>query len=413
MQKTHFVTHEAHRQETRVYQVDIDFRNAFNAMSQAALWHVMNIFHIPDVDLLEKIYDSATVRLAPNYVESVTVTFNTGVAQRSITSPELFYIFINVLLRMLTVTEQNQGISHVLKIGKNQEDSSQDANHGFQFNKIGFIDDFSIFAETPEGMQTLLDLVQEFTARCVLLCFINPILENCYCPGVSSCQQWHGDRRMKTFLLVMDKDRKRRESMPAPDLRINGERVKTLDINDTCRYLGYWGTGNGDMSVTREVVRGKARVARDLIKSHPLTPELSAELFAQKGVGAFRFSAALIEWSQSELESLQKIWVQAYKNAWHVPWSSANSLYTFSTAEGGHERPLPSGVLTQALLQHVDQCTRHDDVVKKIMLVQLARTLTEWHCNSFTDLIDEMELWDWNVANRDFWSRLAKSLHSQ
>ena len=84
--------------------------------------------------------------------------------------------------------------------------------------------------------------------------------------------------------------------MPAPDLRINGERLKTLDITDTCRYLHYWGTGNGDMSTTREVVRGKARVARELIKSHPLTPKLSAELFAQKGIGAFRFSEALIEW---------------------------------------------------------------------------------------------------------------------
>ena len=48
------------------------------------------------------------------------------------------------------------------------------------------------------------------------------------------------------------------------------------------------------------------------------------------------------------------------------------------------------------------------------MLAQLARTLlTEWYCNSFTDLIDEMELWDWNVANTDFWSRLASLLHSQ
>ena len=47
------------------------------------------------------------------------------------------------------------------------------------------------------------------------------------------------------------------------------------------------------------------------------------------------------------------------------------------------------------------------------MLAQLARTLTEWHCNSFTDLIDQMELWNWNIANKDFWSRLAKSLHSQ
>jgi len=102
------------------------------------------------------------------------------------------------------------------------------------------------------------------------------------------------------------------------------------------------------------------------------------------------------------------MWVQAHKNTWHVPWSSTNSLYTFPTAEGGHECPLSSGVLTQALLQHVDQCMRHENVVITIMLVQLARTLTEWHCNSFIDLIDDMELWDWNVANKDFWSRLAK-----
>jgi len=119
------------------------------------------------------------------------------------------------------------------------------------------------------------------------------------------------------------------------------------------------------MSATRKVVREKARVARDLIKSHPPTPEHSAELFTQKGIGAFRFSAALIEWSQNELEGLQKIWVQAYTNAWHVPWLSANSLYTFLTDEGC-QNPLPTGVLTQALLQHVDQCMRHEDVVKKL-----------------------------------------------
>jgi len=46
MQKMHFVTHEAHRQGKRVYRVDMDFRNAFNKMSQEALWHVMNIFHM-------------------------------------------------------------------------------------------------------------------------------------------------------------------------------------------------------------------------------------------------------------------------------------------------------------------------------------------------------------------------------
>jgi len=183
MQKVHFVTHEAHRQGKRVYQVDIDFRNTFNAMSQADLWHVMNMFHIPDVDLLEQIYDSATVCMAPNNAENATITFDTGVAQGIITSPQLFNIFINTLLRMLTATGQNQGISHGWQIGKNQEDSSQDTDHGYQFNNIGFINDISIFAETPEEMQTLLDVVQEFTTWCVMEINVK-----------------------KTFLLVIDKD---------------------------------------------------------------------------------------------------------------------------------------------------------------------------------------------------------------
>jgi len=126
----------------------------------------MNMFRIPDVDFLEQIYDTATVRLAPNATESAKITFDTGVAQGSITSTQLFNIFINALLRMLTATGQNQGISHGLHISNDQDGSSQDADHGYQFNNIGFINNISIFAETPEGMQTLLDVVQEFTSWC-------------------------------------------------------------------------------------------------------------------------------------------------------------------------------------------------------------------------------------------------------
>jgi len=68
--------------------------------------------------------------------------------------------------------------------------------------------------------------------------------------------------------------------------------------------VGYWSKENVDMRATR--VREKGRVACYYIKSHPLTPGLSADLFVQEGIGVFRFSATLIEWSQSEWEGLQK-----------------------------------------------------------------------------------------------------------
>jgi len=130
-------------------------------------------------------------------------------------------------------------------------------------------------------MQTLLDMVQEFTT-------------------------WRGMeikiKKMFRGLLVIDKDRKRRESMLAPDLRTSGKRHKPIDINDACQHPGYWGMGKGDMSATRGAVCEKTRLARDLIKSNPLKPELSAELCTQKGICDFRSLAAPIEWLQSELK---------------------------------------------------------------------------------------------------------------
>ena len=61
---------------------------------------------IPDVDLLEHMYEGTTVRLATNNEDSATITINTGVAEGCIASPQLFNIFINALLRMLTVTDR-------------------------------------------------------------------------------------------------------------------------------------------------------------------------------------------------------------------------------------------------------------------------------------------------------------------
>jgi len=80
------------------------------------------------------------------------------------------------------------------------------------------------------------------------------------------------------------------------------------------------------MRATKQVVRQKIIAARNLINCHPLTPELATELFTSKGMGVFRFSAALIEWSESELNDVKRLCVEAYKNAWHLPQSTASTL---------------------------------------------------------------------------------------
>jgi len=103
----------------------------------------------------------------------------------------------------------------------------------------------------------------------------------------------------------MDNDKKRRGQMPLPLLTINEENLQVhgMNLDDECRYLGlgYWSTGNGDIRATKGVVRQKIIAAHDLIKCHPLTPELATKLFISEGMGVFCFSAALIEWSENDL----------------------------------------------------------------------------------------------------------------
>ena len=133
-----------------------------------------------------------------------------------------------------------------------------------------------------------------------------------------------------------------------------------MNIDDAYTYLGYWGTGNGDMRVTKEVVRQKIIAARDLIKYHPLTTELATELFTSKVMGVFYFSAALIEWSENELNDVKRLCIQAYKNAWHLPLSKAIALFIFPKTHAGKESTLPIAVLTQELLLHAEKCMRHE-----------------------------------------------------
>jgi hypothetical protein len=190
-------------------------------------------------------------------------------------------------------------------------------------------------------MQKLLNVVQEFTVWCGMQINVK-----------------------KRYSLVIDNAKKSKKQEPAPLLRINGESLRVMNLDDTCRYLGYWGTGNGDMRATKEVVRQNTIAARDLIKCHPLAPQLAVELFTSKGMGVFRFSATLIEWSESELNDVKRLCVQAYNNAWHLLRSTSSALFIFPKTHAGKESILPMAVLTQELLLNAKRCMRHEDVSK-------------------------------------------------
>ena len=208
-------------------------------------------------------------------------------------------------------------------------------------------------------------------------------------------------------MIISRADRQGQDSMP---LTYQGHPITTLASTSSVRYLGLWGTACGDMAETKRRILEKTRNARDMIEHHPLTPEQAIEHFVSVGVGAFRYSAALVPWTAAELGELEKVWVQAYKRAWLLPLSTASDVFTLPQEAGGLGYPRPLAIMAQELCRHLQRSVKHDDVAKQIAQWDLDQTLETWACASLQDLQQEMGLWKWDQTLGTKWTRVAKCM---
>jgi hypothetical protein len=70
--KLYNLTKEDQRLKQRFLRVDMDFKSAFNSMSQDSLWSILEAYEIPDVDRLKSLYEHTTVHLPERDMCSVT-----------------------------------------------------------------------------------------------------------------------------------------------------------------------------------------------------------------------------------------------------------------------------------------------------------------------------------------------------
>jgi hypothetical protein len=197
--------------------------------------------------------------------------------------------------------------------------------------------------------------------------------------------------------------------MDPPQLTYKNQLVKGFQANESCRHLGFWTTPNRDMAVTKQRVLTKTEEVLGILTHHPLEAKTAKELFQSMAVSVFRFSAAQVRWSQTELDKLQSLWIQAYKRAKHLAAGTATDIFVFPQKWEGKELSTPVNIIAQELCNNIRRCLVHEDVAKSITMQELQRAKDEWMCSTLDDLHDEMELWTWTEVQNNRWAGAMKA----
>jgi hypothetical protein len=145
VQSLHWAIREISEREGQVYVVYLDFTCAFNSVDVAALWAWLRHLNIPDVELLQSLYEGAHYVADLPYGKSATVTLTRGTKQGDKLSPLLFSLVFNALL--LALKETGVGYRTI---------------QGLRSSSRGFADDLVLVTGSSRGMEALLQVVSTF-----------------------------------------------------------------------------------------------------------------------------------------------------------------------------------------------------------------------------------------------------------
>jgi hypothetical protein len=253
-----------------------------------ALFRWLEELQVPDVDLIRSLYTRAHYEADLPYGRSAPVYMLRGTKQGDILSPLLFNLVFNALLIGLRLS--GVGVRTVV---------------GLRPNSRGFADDLALSTDSAAGMEKLLQVVSSF-------CF------------------WAGMRVKMQKSVISAYDYKSHKDLPTDGIRYNGEALVCLPAHEGFRYLGVRtalagrkGTGGPG---TADEIHHVFDSTKELIRSladHQIPLSFIVPSMRMVAAARFRYSAALVPWTDADLEALFKVWIQEELAAWKLQHSLA------------------------------------------------------------------------------------------
>ena len=357
VQSLHWALADIAERDNQVYCVYIDLVNAFNSVDHEALCAWLRHINIPDVDLLQSIYEGAHYVADLPYGKSASVLLTRGAKQGDKLSPLLFSLVFNALLLAL----KKAGVGHRTV-------------QGLRPSSRGFADDLAILTGSASAMNRALQVVADFC-------------------------RWSGMRLNLTKSVITAWDYSSKRDLPTDLIRFEGQPLVNLRAEDHFRYLGVRaslvkkGKRKGKehapcLTSEKHHIFASTKELTTLSKNHPFLFRQMVPAMHMVATSRFRYSAPLVAWTDAELDELYTIWLQVNKASWRLPPGFPSAPFSFPADQGGCPVAHPLVHLVQALAKHIEQLVALPDELRETTRRQYQRLCDSCGCHTAQELAE-------------------------
>ena len=338
LSKLRAILDQLSRNKSKAVVLYLDIKNAFNAINHRAIFEILEAygFHPLDVELFRRMYKGRFLSIVNAFGESAACFLRRGVFQGDPPSPTIFGLVFDPILKVVRAS------------GRGCPALGLEAPSGTS----AFADDTCLHTGGVDPIPAMRVVVND----------IAPLLD------------WLGllVNLLKSYITAINFATG--QAMPTDSITLGGAPFKVLLPTDPHKHLGVRMTLTGDFAaekthVKTEMQRRLAELKQDEVLSSPLK-----ELAVQVGVtSVFRYSAGIVPWTNTELDSITNMWIRAYKQAWFKKGARSmdSSPIILDRKDGGRSCPSAPEICMHEVLATLDQCMTLPGEISQIVLHHL------------------------------------------
>jgi hypothetical protein len=284
----------------------LDIKNAFNAVNHRAVYHILEAKGFPaaDISLLRRLYTSSFLVMSNQFGRSAACKLSRGVPQGAPPSPIVFSAVIDPI----------HSIVRNCKRGCTLHGSIAPTGSS------GFADDSPLHTDGPDAVSAMAILV----------------------PKVADYVEWAGMEINMKKSPVTAMDMRTGQRIATDSITLHGVPFPVVPPNQSHKHLGLRMALNGDFSDEKDHVRKEMQERLRNLAEDRVVSRKEKEVIIKTGIcTVFSYSAGFVNWTNTELEGISRMWIKAYKQAWTLPCSMDSSPIILDQSDGAGAAPWP------------------------------------------------------------------------